>query len=233
METGTALSHLVLFDKGQPTSDLTYTLTNQDGSTVDSGTVPIATGQMSHEIFISAANNVMSKPLIEQMKLSWAYTTDIESISEEYRYRLHAAIEFPVSVDAVRNMLGVSEEEVPDRDVDLFAGYLAFRQELPDTTYYSTLAAAGDFDTYRIATAIEAATALNLFTTLQIRLPRAYNSGTSEYERWNSVDWEALRAELSTKLATGLSVIDEDLDLFDLIDVFGLSDAPTDPITAA
>lgn len=233
METGTTLKHLVLFDKGQPTSDLTYTLTDQDGSTVDSGTVTISTGQMSHEIVISAVDNVMSKPLIEQMKLAWSYTTDTESVSEEYRYRLHAAIEFPVSVDAVRNMLGVSEQEVPDRDIDLFAGYLAFRQELPDTTDYSTLASAGDFDTYKIATAIEAATALTLFTTLQIRLPKAYNSGTSEYERWNSIDWDALRAELSTKFTTGLSVIDEDLELFETIDIFGLSDAPTDPITVA
>lgn len=233
METGTTLRHLVLFNKGQPTSDMTYVLTNQDGSTLDSGTVTISSGQVSHEIVIDAADNVISKPLIEQMKLSWSYTTATESISEEYRYRLHAAIEFPVSADSVRNMLGVCEEEVPDRDVDLLAGYLAFRQEVPATTDFTALASAGDFDTYRIATAIEAATALNLFTTLQVRLPRAYDSGTSSYERWNSIDWDTLQMELSTKFNDGLSVIDENIDLLDPSDVFGLSTPPTDVITGA
>jgi len=233
METGTDLKHLVLFEKGQPTSDLTYTLIDQSGAALDSGTAVISQGQMSYLIEVSGALNVMSKSLIEQMTLTWSYTTATESVTETYKYKLHAAIPFPVGADSVRNMLGVSEEEVRESDIDLFAGYLSFRQELPDTTDFAALGAAGDFDTYRIATAIEAATALLLLPTLQVRLPKAYNSGTSEYERWNSIDWDLLNAELSTKLLTGLNVIDEDLELFEVIDIFALSDAPTDVITGA
>ena len=231
METGTDLKHLVLLDKGQPTSDLTYTLYDQDGTVVVTNDVTIAAGQVSYLVEIPGASNVLTKTLFEQMKLEWTYTTATASITENITYRLHAAIGFPVSIEVIRNMLGVDAEEVPDEDVDTFAGYLAFLQQLPDGTDLSSYITAGDLDTYKITTAIEAATALALLPTMEIRLPKMYNSGTSEYERWNSVDWETLRKELSEKMNLGLVVVDDDIELFPVIDIFSLSTEATDPIT--
>lgn len=233
METGTDLKHLVLFDKGQPTSDVTYELSDQSGNPITSGVATITPGQMSLLIEIDGSFNSMTLPLFEQMKLTWSYTTATAAISDSYQYRLHAAINFPVSISSVRNLLGVDPEELPDREVDLFAGYLSFLDRLSDTADLTPYENAGTLDSYRITTAIEAAAALEIFPTIQIRLPKKYNSGTSEYERWTTIDWKMLEAQLNTKLATGLTVVEADVELFPASDIFGISDADTDAITGA
>ena len=125
MQTGTSFQHLVLFDKGQPTSDLTYALYDQDNNLHTTDTVEVDEGQVSYLIEIDGAENTLGKPLFEQMKLQWSYTTATESVSDEFLYRLHIDTGFDVSEDNVRNMLGVDEEEIPNQDIDLFAGYLA------------------------------------------------------------------------------------------------------------
>ncbi len=232
MESGTDLKHLVLFNKGQPTSNLTYTLFNQDGNIVETDSVSTNLGQMSYLIEIAGSSNTLSKPLYEQMKLQWSYTTADSAIVDSFKYLLHTPILFAVSKDSVRSLLGVNEDELTDQEIDLFAGYLAFLDKLPTGADLSAYENAGTFNSYRISGAIEASTALSIFPTMQIRLPKRYGSGTSEYERWTSIDWEALGAELSSKLMTGLNVIDPDLQLFELTDIFGLSTAPVDVITA-
>lgn len=231
LEAGKKLRHLIQFSSGQPTSDLTYTLYNQDGGVVLTETAPIINGQVSYTIEIPAGSNSLTKPLFEQMRLEWEYDTATEAITDSFEYVLHAPIGFPVSKQGVRDMLGVNSEELPDEDVDLFQGYLSFRQLVGDTADLTPYLNAGNADTYRISKAIEAATALNLFPSLQLRLPKKYDSGTSSYERWTSIDWESLHGSISSILTTGATVVNIDVELWPTIDIFVLSDVGPDPIT--
>lgn len=233
LEAGKKLRHLVQFSSGQPTSDLTYTLYNQDGDVVLSETTPIIDGQLSYTINIPAGSNTLTKPLFEQMTLEWEYDTAIEAVTDSYSYVLHAAIGFPVSTDGVRNMLGVSVDEVPDNDINLFQGYLSFIQLVGEDADLETYRASGDLNSFKVARSIEAATALALLPTLQLRLPKKYDSGTSSYERWTTIDWEGLYSEISSVLVAGAEVVTFDVELWPLIDIFGLSDVGIDPITGA
>lgn len=231
LEAGKKLRHLIQFTSGQPTSDLVYTLYNQDGGTVLTETVPISSGQLSYTIEIPAGSNTITKPLFEQMTLEWEYDTATEAVNDSFTYTLHRPIDFPVSHEGVRDMLGVSREELPDDEIKLFEGYLAFREivgEAADLTPYEN---GGDFNTFRVAKAIEAATALSIFPTLQIRLPKKYDSGTSSYERWNTIDWGALQAEITNKLSLGVELVNVEAELWPTIDIFVLSDVGPDPIT--
>lgn len=233
LEAGKKLRHLIQFSSGQPTSDFTYTLYNQDGVVVLTETTPILDGQVSYTIEIPAGSNSLSKPLFEQMRLEWEYDTATEAVTDSFQYVLHAPIGFPVSKQGVRDMLGVNDEELPDDEIDLFQGYLSFRQLVGDTMDLTPYVEAGDLDTYRISKAIEASTALLVFPSLQIRLPKKYDSGTSSYERWTAIDWEALQGSISGILMTGAAIINLDLDdtLYPTIDIFVLSDVGPDPIT--
>ena len=231
LEAGKKFRHLVQFTSGQPTSDLTYTLYNQDGGVVLTETAPILAGDVSYLIEIPAGSNSLSKPMMEKMSLEWEYVTATEAVSDSISYVIHAPINFPVSNEGVRNLLGVDSEELEDNDINLFEGYMAFRQMVGsdvDLTPYET---AGDFDTFQITKAIEAATALRIFPTIQLRLPRKYDSGTSSYERWNSIDWAAMSAELTSILYGGLELLDPDIEIMPVIDIFGLSVRGPDPIT--
>lgn len=233
LESGSKFRHLVQFTSGQPTSDFTYTLYNQDGDVVLTETTPITLGQLSYVIEIPAIDNVISKPLFEKMRLEWEYDTADDAVSDSLTYTLHAPIGFPVTSEGVRDMLGVSDEELPDSDINLFEGFIAFRELIGTDIDLSFYQGTGDIDTFRIAKAIEASTALQLFPSLQIRLPKKYDSGTSSYERWNSIDWDLLRSEIANRVGIALALVNPSVELWPTIDIFVLSDVGTDAITGA
>jgi hypothetical protein len=231
LEAGKKLRHLIQFTTGEPTSDLTYTLYNQDGDVVLTETVPIISGQLSYTVEIPAGSNTLSKPLFEQMTLEWEYDTATEAVIDDFKYTIHLPIVFPVSNQGVRDMLGVNSDELPDEDISLFEGYMYFRELAGEDTDLSVYEDTGDFDSFRITKAIEAATALLVFSTLQVRLPKKYDSGTSSYERWTTIDWASLNGELGAKLSLGLEVANINAELWPVIDIFRLSDVGTDAIT--
>lgn len=233
IEAGKKFRHLVSFASGQPTGDLTYTLYDQDGDTVLTDTVSISSGQLSYTITIPGVNNTLSKPLFETMTLEWEYDTATEAISENISYVIHDPIGFPVTKDGVRAMLGVTDEEVPDKDISLFEGYINFLNLIGNDTDLSSYKTSGDYDSYQITKAIEASAALLIFPSIQIRLPKIYDSGTSSYERWTTINWEALLNELTEKLYDGAQIVDSSIEIFPEIDIFVLSDRGVDPITGA
>jgi hypothetical protein len=231
IQEGKRFRHLIQFNTGAPTSDLTYTLTRSDGSTVLTETVPIASGQVSYLIEIPAGSNSLTAPLFEELTLEWDYTTADSAVDESLSYIIHAAIGFPVTKQGVRDMLGVDKDELPDDEINLFEGYMNFRNYVGEDTDLTVYEDTGSFDAYKIKKAIEATTALLVFNTIQIRLPKKYDSGTSSYERWNTVDWDAMRATLEGYVADAYTLVDPTADAYPLVDIFVLSDRGTDPIT--
>lgn len=230
-EAGKKFRYLVQFTSGQPTSDLTYTLYNQDGTVILTEVVPIIVGQLSEIIEIPGGSNALSKPLFEKMTLEWEYDTATEAIIDSVSYIIHLPIGFPVSEEGVRNLLGVDVEELPDEDVELFNGFMSFLKLVGSDVDLTAFIDSGDYDSYQITKAIEAATALALLSSLQIRLPRKYDSGTSSYERWNTIDWEGLAAELYGYLQIGVVIVLPDYELWPDLDIFVLSDRGPDQIT--
>ena len=233
IEAGTGFRQLVQFLSGEPTTDFTYTLYNEAGGVVVTNTVTIPTGSVSYTIEITGAQNAITNPLFETMRLEWSYDTAEEAILDSVKYTVYAAIAFPADQDAVREFLGVNADELPDHEIDILKGYVKFRSEIGDTTDLSAYEGAGTFDSYRITKAIEAATALLLLPTLQIRLPKKYDSGTSSYERWTTMDWDALAAKISDAFNDGILVVDPAYEPFPIIEIFGLSVRDADPITGA
>lgn len=233
LEAGSKYSHLIQFVHGQPTSELTYTLYNQDGDVVLTNDVAISVGQVSYLVEIPGAENVMTKPAFEQMKLEWEYTTASEAITDSIHYTLRAPIGFPVTEDGVRRLLGVDKGELPDDEINLFEAHLQLKSQLTDETVLIPYIDAGSYDSYKITIAIEAMAALNVFANLQIRLPKKYDSGTSAWERWTTIDWGLLHANLLARVSDAFAVLEPDLELYPVTDIFGLSDRGTDAITGA
>lgn len=230
-QAGKKFRHLVQFLSGEPTSDLTYTLYRQDGSAVLTETAPISQGQLSYLITIPAGSNSLLEPLFEPMTLEWEYTTATEAVDDSLTYVIHAPIGFSATTEGVRALLGVNDEELEDREIRLFEGYMAFRRYIGEDVDLATYETDGSFDGYQLTKAIEAATALTILPTLQVRLPRKYDSGTSAYERWNNIDWATLRAELESHLTVALELVDPTAELYPVVDIFVLSDRGPDPIT--
>lgn len=232
LEAGKKFRHLIQFENGEPTSNLDYTLYNSTGQAIVTASVAIASGRVSYLIDIPAEHNsVTPGNLFESRKLEWEYVTNSDVVSDSISYHIRPPINFPVSDDGVRNLLGVDSDELSDKDIDLFSGYIYFRELIGENADLGIYENAGDMNAYRIARAIEAATALQIFPTLQIRLPRKYDSGTSAYERWNTINWQGLQAELGAILTRGLQTVNAEFELWPTIEIFQLSDRGPDAIT--
>tara|TARA_Y100001970_G_scaffold249717_1_gene320608 strand:+ start:19772 stop:20476 length:705 start_codon:yes stop_codon:yes gene_type:complete len=231
IEAGKRFRHLVQFNSGAPTSDLTYTLLRSDGSTVLTETVPVASGQLSYLIEIPGGSNTVSTGLFEELTLEWDYTTATEAILDSLSYTVHASIGFPATREGVRLLLGVDKDELPDEEINLFQALMAFRSYVGEDIDLSVYQNTGGFEEYKIKRAIEAVAALEVFNTIQIRLPKKYDSGTSAYERWNTVDWDAIRAALEGHVAAAYTLLDPTADAYPLVDIFVLSDRGPDAIT--
>lgn len=233
LESGSKSSYLIQFTHGQPVGDLDYTLYNQDGDEVFSASVPISTGQVSYLVEIAGINNILSKPMFEQMKLEWSYTTATQAVNESMTYTIVARIPFPATKDGVRNMLGVDSGELRDEEIDLLAAYMTFQANFLDPSVLTPHEDAGTLVSYRVTQAIEAVAALTVFPTLQIRLPKKYDSGTSSYERWTTIDWALLYSGIAQRISDALILVDPNLDIYPVTDIFTLSDRGTDAITGA
>ena len=231
IEAGKRFRHLVIFDTGAPTSDLTYTLKRSDGTVVLTETVPLSSGTLSYLIEIPAGSNSLVAPLFEEMFLEYDYTTATEAIDQSISYLIHAPLGFPASLKGVREMLGLNEDELPDNEINLFEGYMAFRRYVGENIDLTPYEGEGGFNAYKIKKAIEAATALLVFSTIQIRLPKKYDSGTSSYERWNTVDWEGMRVSIEAHLNSAYEMLDPLAEVYPLVDIFVLSDRGPDAIT--
>lgn len=232
LEAGKKFRHLIQFSSGQPTSALAYTLKNQTGDTVVTDSVAISSGQLSYLVEIAPQYNALSpNSLFEKFTLEWEYTTTTQAIDDSVSYLLHTPISFPVSEDGVRALLGVNDEELPDSEINLFDGYLSYLTLIGETADLTPFLSTGSLATYNITKAIEACVALTLFPTLQIRLPRKYDSGTSSYERWNSIDWAALATSLDELVGIGVEIAVPDFSYYDNTTIFVLSDRGPDAIT--
>lgn len=231
----TPFTHVVEFASGSPTGAFSYSVRDEDGQIVgglENVVIPISIGQISARIDVPSSANVVSKPVFESRTILWTYPTGSGTVNGSYNYILQRSIPFPASPEGVRQLLGVTEKELPDERIDVLGAYLSFRKPLtnPDAALlpYTT---SGDADSYTITRAIEAVAALELLPTLQLSLARRFDSGTNSYERWNRIDWDALEAKLTGMVYGATIMVDPLLEL--VIDPIFVLSTRTDPLTGA
>jgi len=231
----TPFTHIVEFASGSPTGAFSYSVHDEDGSVVgglDNIVIPLGLGAISARIDVPADANQVSKPMFEKRSITWVYQTNSGTVNGSINYILQKEIPFPVTPEGVRQLLGVSDNEIPDERIDLLGAYVRFIRPFDDPSaallsYFTS----GDANSYIITRAIEAAAALELLPTLQISIARRFDSGTNSYERWNKIDWDALGAKLQGMIYEASILVQPTLELV-ISPIFVLS-TRTDPLTGA
>ena len=231
----TPFTHIVEFVSGSPTGTFSYSVYDEDNlivNALENVVIPLGAGAISARIDVPAAANAVSKPLFETRTITWTYPTASGTVNGSHSYVIQKRIPFPATPEGVRQLLGVSEKEVADEQIDLMGAYLAFRKPFtdPDAVLLPYMTS-GDEDSYRVTRAIEALAALEILPTLQLALARRFDSGTNSYERWNRIDWEALAAKLNGMVYEAAVIVDPLLELA-ISPIFVLS-TRTDPLTGA
>lgn len=229
----TPFTHVVEFASGSPSGAFSYSVTDEDGNIVNglqNVVVSLGVGAISARIEVPASANAVSKPLFEVRTISWTYPTNNGQVNGSKNYVVQKAIPFPATPEGVRQLLGITDDEIPDDRIDIMGAYLKFREPFddPDAALLPYMTS-GDADSYRITRAIEAMAALEILPTLQLALARRLDTGTNSYERWNRIDWERLAARLNGMVYEA-SIIVEPLLVLAINPIFVLS-TRNDPLT--
>lgn len=222
----------LMFAPDLPTGAISYTLLGTDNSVRITSSVTPPAGAISYPIVIPASDAVLTGGrMFENRTVTFSYTTINGVVSGTVRYRVDAFLPFAASNDGVRMKIGVLDEELLDDDIDLMAAYLVFRNSILDQATLAASALSGSLVTILVTNAIEAAAAVALLPTLQIKLAVARTGGTNTFERTSKMDWDALRKSLEAIVAQGQVAIDIPTNpAGDPGFIFGLS-FRTDPVT--
>lgn len=227
----TPFSYLVEFSTGTPTGVFTYSVTDDEGNPVaglNNVEVTPPAGAVSTLIQIPQVANTLTKPLFEGRTISWFYTTVLGAVNGSHSYQIQKRVPFPCTAEGVRTKLGVDANELPDERIDLLMSYIEFNSLFLDGLDAYTLS--GDATALKITNAIEAVAALKILPTLQLSLARRLTNGTNEYERWNKIDWELLRADLE-QIVYDITVLIDPTQVYQTSAIFTLAVRTPDPLT--
>lgn len=221
---GSPFAHYVEFSTGLPTGAVSFELLDHTGAALTTGTVTPAQGAVGQLITINGSYNTCTLPLMEIRTLTYSYTTATGLVSDRIGYRVDRPIPLGVSPEGVRSKLGLSEHEIKDAEVQLLEAYAEFLN-MVGSTAITTAAAAGDRTTLLAIGAVEALAALSLLPSLQLRAAQRETSGTNEFSRFNSIDWDMLRDELLMQVSLARATLDPTADTTGG-DVFSFGTAP-------
>jgi hypothetical protein len=130
--------------------------------------------------------------------------------------------------DDVRRLVGLSEAELPDRDIDIMSAYFQlydayatdFSNQLVATNYKNRLA--------NESIALQAA--IDVAISFPLRVPVSVRNEDSQFARTTNIDWAGLEINLRRQLQQSLTAVISVEET--IVDVFSVS-IPTDPVTGA
>lgn len=209
MRSGDPFAVEVTFDQGFPDAAISWRLADGDNTTVVTGTVTPAAGDVSSVITVSGTYNTLTgDALLGNRELSWVYLVGGLVRGDYRRYDVEAFLPFGVSRDGVRTKLGLQKDEVPDEEIDLVTAYMEFQDVITD----AILSAVTDsYAKLLVRHAVEALAGLKMIPSLQVRLAKKEVSGISQYQRAD-IDWGELAEYLNGLIANGYTALNPDLD---------------------
>lgn len=183
---------------------LTWTLTNEIGTSVATGTITPVSGAISQEISIIASNNTLSSGTFwGSRELAWNFNGEMGF----FDYSLEGRVPFGATTEGVRTKLGLTETDLVDEEIPLLKAYLNFQA----TVGAAALAAVStDLAKLNVSNAIEAMAALALLPTLQVRIAQKESSGTNQFARFK-IDWTILAEVLRATINEGQTAVDPTL----------------------
>lgn len=229
VRSGLALSIPVLFTVGHPDGAVNWRLYGTTGTLLTSGAAVVPADAVSINLPIASAMNTLATgSLYGSRDFEWDYTVGGFVVNGEQRYTIEARAPFGVSHDGVRAKLGVELKDLPDSDISLIRGYIAFRNVVgADDLALIT----DDAAMLSIRDAIEAQVALSLIPTMAVRIAVSEDSGTNAFKR-QEIDWTAVAESLSATISDGILVVIPDYDpLAGAGALFILATPSSDPFT--
>lgn len=161
------------------------------------------------QIPLSASTNTFadSANKLEKRTINLFYDLDGVSFRKDISYVLSPWLNFTASADDVRKIIGISQFELMDDEIDLFEAYYEVKNDL----------ATGDLDALLVDVdrsalvanrAITYRAAIACLPSLQLRTNASEGSDTLKVSRLSKIDFSALRAQISKLYSETIGVLD-------------------------
>ena len=208
-----------------PTS-ASYLLRDHTGIAVGSS-VALPTTSTSAEISVPSLDNVIgASSLFENRFIVVVFTHAGRTYTKSVSYKLTRFVPMSATPADVRRLVGVSENELPDQDIDLHTAYF-YLFDAYSTTFSNQLVST-DFRGRQANEAIALQAALDVVASFPLRVPVSAKNENDQFNRISALDFRALEADLRRKLQQTLSAV---LSVEETtVEVFSVS-SPTDPVT--
>lgn len=211
---------------------VTFSVRNQSGQVIAGlNQQPITVPGTTASIRVPAdANALADGSDTESRFVTLSYIAGGQSRQQRAAYSLHPFLPIEASEDAVRSLLGISSDELPDDDIELVPAYYDLLAENGDVfrdAFTSTNMLRGHANR-----ALAARAALDSVPSLQLRIFQSRTSENSSFGRFAAVDFERLKSDLRDQLAAALKSVTAPTTSVVIPTLFVVS-SPTDVVTNA
>jgi hypothetical protein len=183
-------------------SSANITLTKNDSSVVggiNQTALTIATDATSATYLISASNNI--KTLDTEIRyITVNFTHNAKPYTIKDFYQVVAALEIPVSTADVKNIIGLSDKELPDEMIDIYAAFNDVTSETDsagvDTT---TILTTGSSLLPALQEAVKFKAAINSLLGIETLILQSEQADNTIYKRFSTIDFNEILARLNNK----------------------------------
>lgn len=207
----------------------TFSVRDQSGEVIaDLGHKALAVPGTTASIVVPAvANQLAEGSDTESRFVTLSYVAAGQSRQQRASYSLHRFLPLEADCNAVRSLLGVAADELPDDDIELIPAYFELIEANGDTLASAFTAT----NTKRgfANRALTALAALDAIPSLQLRITQSRQNENASFSRFASVNFERLRQDLRAELSDALNGVTSNTTL--VIPTLFLVSTPTDPVT--
>lgn len=202
----------VAFELQGPTGPLvpdidsaSYRVFDQSGSLL-SGPITLITTDVTSRIVIptaGAGNTITAPRQFEKRTVQLDWASDGRAYTLRQFYRIIPFVNMTASVSDVRALLGLSEDELADDEIDLFSAYLWVDTSTP----LASALASGTRLELSANRAIVCQAALRSVITLELRAAHAVEDGTQKFERFSKIDFNEIRRNIQAELSSAMTLL--------------------------
>lgn len=185
-------------DRVPDPGSVTWTLRAPDGTPLVANQALAVSGSTAG-IVVDATHNATTQR-IEHRVLEVNFSSSGHPYRMVLVYKLIPWLPTWVQPAEVRSLVGLNVGELPDEEVDIPGAYM----DLEDLLGADTLAGLFQTSPLDANNAVLYQAALASLSSAELRVAKSSTDGPLNFQRFPNVDWERLRGELRTKLASVL-----------------------------
>lgn len=171
--------------------------------------VPVTTNNTTFESQITIPASFNSIDLLKQFErrtIRINYEKNNVPYSVVVQYRLLPVVLYTATPEAVRSFIGINPNELPDRDVDMYAAYLMTVADAGQLELDEALTS-GTINELYANEAITMQAVLALIPSLQARVAQSEKNGPMGFDRPKIVDFAALQAAALQRYANAIGIV--------------------------